>query len=231
MKIAFLIYSLAGGGAERMVSRLANEMSQISGGRTYELLGIQNTGGSQAHNNLQPYAVSPYIIKAKQSSGLVADVVDNLASDSATDALSAKQGKILNEKIAELDKRIINGTRNKVYLVGKQNANPTGTANSGQLALFISNLGDYNESVPCFFAINKDGEVERTVLATVPSSTKKVYVYTDNEYDYIFLHAPNYHDNFFVDVLVNCNVTLDLQEMTVDEFNTYVANMTKVTEV
>ena len=29
MKIAFLIYSLAGGGAERMVSRLANEMSQM----------------------------------------------------------------------------------------------------------------------------------------------------------------------------------------------------------
>lgn len=87
----------------------ANEMSQISGGRTYELLGIQNTGGSQAHNNLQPYAVSAYIIKAKQSSGLVADVVDNLTSDSTTDALSAKQGKILNEKIENMSINIISG--------------------------------------------------------------------------------------------------------------------------
>lgn len=40
-----------------------------------------------------------YIIKAKQSSGVVATVVDGLTSTSATDALSAKQGKVLNEKI------------------------------------------------------------------------------------------------------------------------------------
>lgn len=80
----------------------ANEMSQTGGGRTYELLGIQNTGGSQPHNNIQPFAVSAYIIKAKQSSGLVADVVDSLTSDSTTDALSAKQGKVLNEKIENI---------------------------------------------------------------------------------------------------------------------------------
>ncbi len=55
-------------------------------------------GGSQAHNNLQPYVVCNFIIKAKQSSGLVANVIDNLNSTSQTDALSAKQGKILNEK-------------------------------------------------------------------------------------------------------------------------------------
>lgn len=39
-----------------------------------------------------------YIIKAKQSAGVVATVVDGLTSTSATDALSAKQGKVLNEK-------------------------------------------------------------------------------------------------------------------------------------
>ena len=141
-----------------------------------------------------------------------------------------KMQEDLQKEIDKL-KIITNGTRNKVYLIGKQNASPTGASTSGQLALFVSNLGDYNESVPAFFAINKDGEVERTVLATVPSSAKKVYVYTDDEYDYIFLYAPNYHDNFFVDVLVNYNVTLDLQEMTVDEFNTYITSMTKVAEV
>lgn len=39
-----------------------------------------------------------YIIKVKQSSGVVATVVDNLNSTSQIDALSANQGKILNEK-------------------------------------------------------------------------------------------------------------------------------------
>lgn len=56
------------------------------------------TGGNQAHNILQPYQVQNYIIKAKQSAGVVATVVDNLNSTSTTDALSANQGKVLNEK-------------------------------------------------------------------------------------------------------------------------------------
>lgn len=56
-------------------------------------------GGGQPHNILQPYIVQNYIIKAKQSAGIVATVVDGLNSTSATNALSANQGRILNEKI------------------------------------------------------------------------------------------------------------------------------------
>lgn len=61
----------------------------------------QATGGGQPHNNKQPYLVCNFIIKAKQSSGLVATVIDNLNSESETDALSARQGKILNEKASK----------------------------------------------------------------------------------------------------------------------------------
>lgn len=57
------------------------------------------TGGDQPHNNMPPYQTTVFIIKAKQSAGLVATVVDNLESTSTTDALSANQGRILNEKI------------------------------------------------------------------------------------------------------------------------------------
>lgn len=42
-----------------------------------------------------------YIIKAAQSAGVVATVIDNLNSTSTTDALSANQGKVLNEKIED----------------------------------------------------------------------------------------------------------------------------------
>lgn len=58
-----------------------------------------SAGEGQAHNNLQPYIVQNYIIKAAQSSGVVATVVDNLTSTSATNALSANQGKVLNDKL------------------------------------------------------------------------------------------------------------------------------------
>lgn len=57
-----------------------------------------SSGEGQSHNNIQPSIVQNYIIKAKQSSGVVATVVDNLESESTTDALSAKQGKVLKEK-------------------------------------------------------------------------------------------------------------------------------------
>ncbi|MCI7633894.1 MAG: tail fiber protein [Mollicutes bacterium] len=60
------------------------------------------SGGSQAHNNMPPYLVINYIIKAKQSAGVVATVVDNLNSSSTTDALSANQGKVLNGMIESL---------------------------------------------------------------------------------------------------------------------------------
>ena len=56
------------------------------------------SGGDQTHNNLQPFTVTNFIIKAKQSAGIVATVVDGLNSTSTTDALSANQGKVLNEK-------------------------------------------------------------------------------------------------------------------------------------
>lgn len=61
-----------------------------------------NTGGGQPHNILQPYIVTNYIIKATQSAGVVATVVDNLNSTSSTDALSAKQGNVLKRKVATL---------------------------------------------------------------------------------------------------------------------------------
>lgn len=70
-----------------------------SAGVNYE---TNSKGGGQAHNNLQPYIVQNYIIKAKQSAGIVATVVDNLTSTSTTNALSANQGKVLKEKIEDL---------------------------------------------------------------------------------------------------------------------------------
>lgn len=69
-----------------------------AGGDTGYAIGTVN-GGNQSHNNMPPYATTIFIIKARQRAGVVATVVDNLNNTSALDALSAKQGKILNDKI------------------------------------------------------------------------------------------------------------------------------------
>ena len=53
-----------------------------------------------------------YIIKAKQSAGIVATVVDGLNSTSATDALSANQGRLLNGIVVYQDSTGSVGTVN-----------------------------------------------------------------------------------------------------------------------
>lgn len=62
-----------------------------AGGNTYEYSNneypIQNTGGGQPHNNLQPYITLNYIIKAFQSSGTVANVTTT-ETNSDTDTYS-----------------------------------------------------------------------------------------------------------------------------------------------
>ncbi len=58
----------------------------------------KTSGGNQYHNNIPKFLAVNFIIKARQSAGVVATVIDGLDSTSSIDALSAKQGKILNEK-------------------------------------------------------------------------------------------------------------------------------------
>lgn len=72
-------------------------ISNITQGTNYH---TNNRGGGQPHNILQPYQVTNFIIKAYQSAGIVATVVDNLNSTSTTDALSANQGRMLKRKVA-----------------------------------------------------------------------------------------------------------------------------------
>lgn len=70
------------------------------------------TGVSGSSSSYQPYIVVNYIIKAKTNYGVMvmsaqnAAVIDNCTSNSSTDALSAHQGKILNDILRGL----LNGT-------------------------------------------------------------------------------------------------------------------------
>lgn len=75
---------------------------------------IGATGGGQAHNNLQPYLVINYIIKATNTTPLAGSVV-NAASSSTTDAYSCKY---INDSTANNEQ-----TTNKVTEITPWNSN------------------------------------------------------------------------------------------------------------
>lgn len=54
---------------------------------------INSKGGDQPHNNMQPYIVLNYIIKAKQSVGIVGNVVNDMNSQGDSDVANAKTVK------------------------------------------------------------------------------------------------------------------------------------------
>ena len=64
-------------------------------GQIVDTIETGNSGGGQAHNNLQPYQTVNYIIKATQSAGLIANV-SNIYSTSETDTYSCDY---INNKI------------------------------------------------------------------------------------------------------------------------------------
>ena len=114
-------------------------------GRYYN--NTSSVGESKAHNNMPPYIVMNYIIKAKQSVGVVATVVDNLDSTSSIDALSANQGKILKGYISDNDTMITTLQEDVIkvedditkiksnYIPVSQKGNPNGVATLDNNAL------------------------------------------------------------------------------------------------
>lgn len=83
---------------------------------------IGNAGGDQSHNNIQPSIGMNWIVKAlKLYDGNNIIVVNNLTSTSATDALSANQGKVLND--TKIDKDSINNTLTSTSITEVLSAN------------------------------------------------------------------------------------------------------------
>lgn len=102
-------------GVTAMVSGGSYDISQQSGSRTYDYISIKNTGGGQAHNNLQPYIALNYIIKAKQSVGVVGTVTSDINDINDNAVPNAKTVKDYVEEVYSTSEV----KTNKVWIDGK----------------------------------------------------------------------------------------------------------------
>ena len=101
---------------------------------------IDETGGSQAHNNMQPYIALNYIIKAKQSVGLVGTVTSNIND---TNDNAVPNAKTVKEYVKEIYSTNEVKT-NKIWIDGKpiyrKVINSTCPSKSATWATISSNL-------------------------------------------------------------------------------------------
>lgn len=97
-------WRLVNGTGSEYVAGLSDSYEGVAGART-----ASDSGGGEAHNhgntdevtNFQPTVTVNWIVKAVMLIPNYIIVEDKLDSESAIDALSARQGKILNEKFAD----------------------------------------------------------------------------------------------------------------------------------
>ena len=177
-------------------------------------------GGGQPHNNMPPYVGTYYIIKAKQSAGVVATVVDNLSSTSTTDALSANQGKILNDKINLLSSMCqlmhknninINGSAwNKVLVKPYTEKVEIGTGLKGDITEGTITIGKNIKTVLIggSAVINADQPAERykvSIYCNDEEITYSSYTKTSTNMDFAFAITP-----YLLSVKENDVITLQI---------------------
>lgn len=104
-------------------------------------------GKGQAHNNLQPYNTVNYIIKCGMSAEVTATVVDELNSDSSTDALSAYQGKVLNDKINGTF--LFNNTSNQTTPAGSTITLTDDASKYKYIEIYFKFYDNETEAYPC----------------------------------------------------------------------------------
>lgn len=155
--------------------------SNTSGTEVTNVVGY--TGGGGAHNNLPPEVAENYIIKAKQSSGVVAEVIDDLDSTSTVNALSANMGNRLKPVVLwtgssttgiTLSETVLNFARYIIYFTALDKQWTAIGRGNGKCGSLISNSGSYGD--PTYYALRIAG-CHFTVSGTsiIPSAVGQNY--------------------------------------------------------
>lgn len=144
----------------------SDTLTNETNGRGYSNAGTAQTGSDQPHNNLQPYEVNNFIIKAFQSAGVVAEVV-NEQTKSDTNTYSCNYINQITSKSAI----IVALTENKT--ITHSNA---WDSYSIVFDKVIEKVGDaFSLNSDGTISYNKSGTIKATLFLTIVSTSSKVY--------------------------------------------------------
>lgn len=144
----------------------SDTLTNETNGRGYSNAGTAQTGSDQPHNNLQPYEVNNFIIKAFQSAGVVAEVV-NEQTKSDTNTYSCNYINQITSKSAI----IVALTENKT--ITHSNA---WDSYSIVFDKVIEKVGDaFSLNSDGTISYNKNGTIKATLFLTIVSTSSKVY--------------------------------------------------------
>lgn len=127
---------------------------------------INSKGGDQPHNNMQPYIVLNYIIKAKQSVGLVGNVVSDMNAQGDNDVANAKTVK-----------EYVDDNTNKASKIVWNNPNPTSDFSTQEITL-DSSFANYN----AYEIVYKGwkGNLQMASTGIVPKTTGAIMYYLES---------------------------------------------------
>lgn len=148
--VAIAVNNTVPGGARYYFNSAGTTSAPISDTAAWSnSLTAKATGGGQAHNNLQPYIVENYIIKAKQTASIQGEIIQETGTASETNVYSATA---VNNKIENSAKtNIVTGQEiaTNEYIDGKRvyKRNISAIAkNSSGTTLTLSNINfDFSE--------------------------------------------------------------------------------------
>ena len=137
---------------------------------------VADTGGGGAHNHgdvstIQPTAVMNWIIKASMLAVVTGNIEDSLTSTSSTDALSANQGKVLNDIKINISDIVDNCTTNDASKVLSAKQGKVLNDKFGNYVLtssIVNNLTSTSTNVPLSAA---QGKVLNDKLTNLSSTT------------------------------------------------------------
>lgn len=127
---------------------------------------INSKGGDQPHNNMQPYMASVCCIKAKQSVGIVGNVVNDMNSQGDSDVANAKTVK-----------EYVDDNTNKASKIVWNNPNPTSDFSTQEITL-DSSFANYN----AYEIVYKGwkGNLQMASTGIVPKTTGAIMYYLES---------------------------------------------------